>query len=396
MKISIFFRKIRSKYFKFFFNFPDDTVILDNLEKIIGTNKNVFVFPSPGSPWGYMFQRPQQIARVLSSLGYPVIYCIDGTFPEEPDWFVRGISEIEPNLYLYNDGKNNSLLASYSKQLIVWQYWPHQYQSINKYFSIGTRLIYDCIDHKDTFLQYKNLEEDFYSSLNRAGIILGTANSILDSLKESNHDAYFVPNGVNVEDFTILNLSQTRDAEKTDVINKIITIKEKSDYVIGYYGAIAEWMDMDTIEYCASKNPNWSFVLVGQNYPNIRLLKQSNIYFLERVNYTLIPQLLQQFDIAIIPFVINNITLNTSPVKLYEYMAGGKPIVSSKLPEIEKYDSVLIAEDKFEFEDKLHEAINLINDKAYLKTLKEEAENNTWLKRVDSVLNLMRDRGLLK
>lgn len=397
MKSSIILRKIKRKYFKNFMFFPDSESILKKLDEITAVNNKIFVFPSPGSPWGYMFQRPQQIARVLSSLGYPVIYCVDGSFPEEPDWFVRGITEIESNLYLYNDGNDCSLLAGYSDHLIVWQYWPHQYESINRYYSSKTTIIYDCIDHINTFLPYEGIETDFYRSLDRSEMILTTASSIYDSLNEKNYITHLVPNGVDIKDFTGVNLSQTNEVKRiNNTLKRLEEVKKYSDYVIGYYGAIAEWMDMHLLEYCARRNRNWSFVLVGQIYPNIQLLNQPNVYFFNRVDYSLIPLLLEEFDVSIIPFIINDITLSTSPVKLFEYMAGGKPIVSTKLPEVGKYDSVLVAEDKYDFEKKLHQAISLINDRPYLALLKDDAENNTWLQRVNTVLKIMIDRGLLK
>ena len=92
---------------------------------------------------------------------------------------------------------------------------------------------------------------------------------------------------------------------------------------------------------------------------------------------------------ATIPFKINNVTLGTSPVKMFEYMAMGLPIVTTPMPECMLYKSVFIAKDATEFEKQIRAAIAAKTDPAYQKTLQREARENTWDARVDDMVKII-------
>src|SRR5690606_19720783 len=85
--------------------FPSEKVIVSEIEYLLNKHKGkeIYIFPLPTCPWGYMFQRPQQLARALAKEDNVVFYLVDTTFPFAPDWEVRGIKKIEKNLYLFND-----------------------------------------------------------------------------------------------------------------------------------------------------------------------------------------------------------------------------------------------------------------------------------------------------
>ncbi len=106
--------------------------------------------------------------------------------------------------------------------------------------------------------------------------------------------------------------------------------------VIGYFGAIAEWFDIDLVAHCAKTLPECDFVLIGstagadvsafRDLPNVRLTGE--------VAYENLPAYLHAFDVCLIPFKTNELTLCTNPVKVYEYLAAGKPVVATDLPEV--------------------------------------------------------------
>ena len=95
-------------------------------------------------------------------------------------------------------------------------------------------------------------------------------------------------------------------------------------------------------------------------------------------------------DILTIPFKINDITKSTSPVKIFEYMALHKPIVTTDLNECRKYKSVLIAKNHDEFITKLEEALKLENNKKYINLLDQEAQENDWSKKAEAIINLIK------
>lgn len=377
---------------KWLLRFPNDKRMENQLNKIRETHKGktLYVFPLPSCPWGYMFQRPQQLARGLARKGNVVFYMVDTSFPHGPDWYVRGISEIESNVYLVNDNNKGKLFAKVfsEEELNIWQYWPHQLDLIKEWNIIlnKTIKIYDCIDHIETFLSYPNIKDDFLKSIMDADILLASAKNIQKDLMKIREDCLYIPNGVNFNDFVGFTGHKWEGLEK---------IKSESKTIIGYYGAIAEWFDFKTIEYIANKNPNWTILLVGEIYPTVlekvkEFERYKNVKFLDRVDYKYIPQLLSIFDVAILPFRLNNITLSTSPVKIFEYVAGGKPVVSSPLPEVIDIDGIFIGNDSIEFNRLVSVALSQKDNKEFSTEMRQIAQENTWDKRIETVLQFQK------
>jgi glycosyltransferase involved in cell wall biosynthesis len=122
------------------------------------------------------------------------------------------------------------------------------------------------------------------------------------------------------------------------------------------------------------------------------ILSLPNIHWLGPRDYSQLPNYLRHFTVATIPFLINNITLATSPIKLFEYMAAGKPIVTSDLPECRKYPGVLVARNPKEFIQHLERALTLTHDSGYIQQLYETARENTWEARVNQIIRALEIR----
>ena len=127
-----------------------------------------------------------------------------------------------------------------------------------------------------------------------------------------------------------------------DAFKKVLEIGQP---VIGYYGALAKWFDYDLIKKI-SQTGRYQIVLFGIAYDDSLeksgLDKFENIHFLGAKNYNILQNYAAHMDVLTIPFLINDITRATSPVKLFEYMAMNKPIVTTDMDECRKYKSVLI------------------------------------------------------
>jgi len=167
-------------------------------------------------------------------------------------------------------------------------------------------------------------------------------------------------------------------------------ILAKSQPVIGYYGALARWFDYDLLRRVALLRPDYQFVLIGPDYDGTvelsEILKINNIHWLGVKPYAELSHYLQYFDVATIPFKINEITHSTSPLKLFEYMAGEKPIVITPMQESMQYPGVLIGEDAKQFAQKLDTALKMRDDQTYLSHLRQIALENTWEKRAEEIL----------
>ncbi|MBM4379992.1 MAG: glycosyltransferase, partial [Deltaproteobacteria bacterium] len=169
--------------------------------------------------------------------------------------------------------------------------------------------------------------------------------------------------------------------------------------VVGYFGALAKWFDYDLVRHLARARPEYRLVLIGPDYDGSLKASSvsdlSNVTCLGPIDYRLLPRYAQHFDVSTIPFVLNDITASTSPIKLFEYMALGHPIVTTNMPECRKYRSALIAHSREEFVEQVDRALALRGDESYLKVLRDEASSNTWKSKAEEISRLLvRSYGL--
>jgi len=151
--------------------------------------------------------------------------------------------------------------------------------------------------------------------------------------------------------------------------------------VAGYIGAIAEWFDTELFIRVAKDLPDWRFVLVGSsvgcNVGEIKALP--NVEMVGEVEYSLLPSYLARFDVCIIPFKITELTKATNPVKVYEYLCAGRPVVSTPLPELLLLEElVLIGDDPMSFADQLEKAFKMSKDKQITNHFRAWAQDQDW------------------
>jgi glycosyltransferase involved in cell wall biosynthesis len=131
--------------------------------------------------------------------------------------------------------------------------------------------------------------------------------------------------------------------------------------VIGYIGALDDWFDVEAVRVAAHRQPGWQFVLIGriETHSVLALKELPNVKFLGELPHSELRAHLADFDVGLIPFLRNELTLAANPIKLYEYLSYGLPVVSSRLPEVEMLgDLVYIADGPEDFADKVEAAAN--------------------------------------
>jgi len=181
------------------------------------------------------------------------------------------------------------------------------------------------------------------------------------------------------------------NAGEFDHFNKTISdfsLKEFENPIIGYFGAVAEWFDTDLIEFLANNFSRGTFIIIGHTFgADIRKLQKfKNIKFLGELPYFELPKYLHNFDVCIIPFKITTLTKATLPVKVFEFLAAGKPVVTTKLPELDHMKNlVYIAETKDDFLKKINVALQE-NDEKLIKQRIEFAAKNTWKNRFEDLV----------
>ena len=146
----------------------------------------------------------------------------------------------------------------------------------------------------------------------------------------------------------------------------------------------------------AKKRPEYNIVLIGSKYDDSleksNIEKLENVYFLGTKDYKILKNYASRFNICTVPFIINDITKATSPLKIFEYMALEKPIVTTAMDECKKYESIFIANNKDEFIELIDKALKLNKkeNEKYYETLKKEALENTWESKAKSICNLLK------
>lgn len=352
------------------------------------------------SSFGYnvpLFQRPQHIANNLSKNKCLVIYEVT-TMTDK----VKTLKKFNDNLYLfnYNNVSLNKLLMNELKKSNKSKYiqlystdWKLSIKDIENYLANGFGFIYEYIDHISPELAgTKNIPQnivdkyDFVMSNDEVYVVV-TADLLKKDVesKRGKKNLVFSSNGVDYDFLQKLDKDFEFEQEFVDIL-------DKKKPIICYYGALAKWFDYDLIKKIAKTN-KYSIVLFGIKYDESyeeNINDEKNIYFMGPRDYKVLKNYASKCDILIIPFLINDITRSTSPVKIFEYMALHKPIVTTDMNECRKYDSVLIGKTHKEFIDKLDEAIKLQKDKKYIKLLDKEARENDWSKKANAIIELIK------
>jgi glycosyltransferase involved in cell wall biosynthesis len=356
----------------------------DLLRQIISEYNGVspqIIFP-PGLSWGkQLFQRPQQIAVSLARHGALVFYM------EEPlTHNSTPFQKVEERLFLCRVPIETFWVMNtpvvYTLTWMLSKYW----------MAIDTpRLVYDYVDNLDTFVGNRfELRRSHDRLLKRADVVLVTAQRLKSQVKDQRPDAVYCPNGCDYRHF--VQARQPCSATPPDDIAAILALGKP---VIGYYGALANWFDADLLQRVAYQKPDFSFVLVGPDHEDFlrssTLLAQPNIYWLGAKPYQQLPDYLRCFDVAMIPFKLNEITHATSPVKLFEYMAAEKPVVITPMQESMQYPGVLVGANAIEFTTQIIEALKLKQSPAYLELLDQTALANTWDMRGLQILKILRN-----
>jgi glycosyltransferase involved in cell wall biosynthesis len=265
--------------------------------------------------------------------------------------------------------------------IILWSYFP---MFVGYFDQIKSKIkIFDTVDNwieHNNFKSYKERLKNNYNYIDKNTDLIFTVSEDLLKLFPNNKNTHWIPNGVDTEKFKINNL-EFRIKDKNS-----ITIKKP---IIGYVGFIQNRIDMDLIKYIAEQNLNKSIVLIGEVWPDASIEKiknKKNVYLLGHIKYQELPKYIQQFDIAIIPHKINKFTKSMNPLKLYDYLACGKPVVTTPIAGIENFkDLINIAFSKEEFNNKIQEALK--NNTEELEKIRiNSIQNHSWGKRIDDIL----------
>ncbi|WP_169853203.1 glycosyltransferase [Anaerohalosphaera lusitana] len=208
----------------------------------------------------------------------------------------------------------------------------------------------------------------------------------LYDLKRSQHsNVHYIPHGVDYSLFKEAAASGSKHPAATNVPSPII----------GYYGSLTPNNDIETLKHCADKLPSYSFILAGQitggDYED--LLAKPNVHYIGKQPYEQIPSLCASFDVCLLPWRVTDWIRHCNPLKLAEYMASGRPIVSVRIDEVASLYNELIsvADSPQSFCDAIvHELTN--DTEARSKQRQQLAQDRSWTAQVDKISELIASR----
>ena len=385
-------------------NFIKNNKVSERLDEILSKNsyERIIIWRSSFG-WNVpLFQRPQHISLGLSKQKCLVFYEVTH-FTDK----IKDLEEINNNLILINLENKSiqkilfSKLKNINKPKYIQIYstdWNMKLEELKEYIKNGYKIIYEYIDEinpilsgtKDIPINIKEKYEYMLSDKENIFVVV-TADKLKEDIekKRGTEKLVFACNGVDYEHYQNID-----NAFKFDETFEQILKQDKP--IIGYYGAFASWFDYDMVSNLAKQRPEYNIVLIGSKYDDSleksNIEKLENVYFLGTKDYKILKNYASKFNICTVPFLINDITKATSPLKIFEYMALEKPIVTTAMDECKKYKSIFIANNKEEFIELIDKALKLNREEneEYYEILKKEALENTWDSKAKSICNLLK------
>jgi hypothetical protein len=330
---------------------------------------------TPTVDWHSLRQRPQQLARALARAGVLTIYVT----PNYSHDRVSRYEQVEDNLFLLSDQVH---VSGFPVDLL-YVLWATNNEYLDK--QAHRSAVYDYMDELQLLKEHcPDCEERHADLLRRSDLVTASSRVLLESVQRTRSGpVLYLPNGVDYEHFHL--------ARRPEPPPDMLPILDVGKPVLGYYGAFARWIDFALLDAIASARPDWSLCLIGPDHDGAMAgsglaERHGNVFWFGAKPYGLLPRYLAWFDVAAVPFAVNRVTKSVSPVKLFEYMAGGKPIISTDLPECRDRAGVFVARDPEEFLSLLDSAYRRRSDPKYLAKLDEHALANTWDARVRVLL----------
>lgn len=350
--------------------------------------------------WSFRYQRPQQIMSQFAAQGHRVFFISPGHFLSPHASPRVRVRPLRANLYavslaaarapqIYREeisGLNGELLLESLAALrdefqidqavsyVMIASWNQVALEARKRWGWWT--LYDCMDEWENFPGVSHAVVKIETELAQAcDLLVVTATKLWNKWQSLNRPMVLARNGVDYAAYAAR-------------IQPNLLLQEIAHPIIGYFGAIADWFELDWVVYAARQRPQYTFVLLGGIFEVdvSKLRALSNVRLLSQQPYETMPQYLYHFDVCIIPFKRNATTEATDPVKLYEYFSAGRPVVSAMLPEIEPYrDLIYFAQDQTEFVAQLDTAVAEA-DASRVAARRAMAQQNTWRTRYEQIM----------
>ena len=337
--------------------------------------------------WNFVYQRPQHLMSRFAQRGK--VYFIEEAL-DDKGWEGLNLSSPTKSLRVVTPylGSNLSpaerevrvstmlrglLSTNGIDEFISWYYSPMALGYSKTLFPMLT--VYDCMDELSLFKFAPPELKERENLLFQMADVVFTGGHTLFELKRTQHDnVYAFPSSIDKSHF------ESARADLADPVDQ----RDIPHPRFGFYGVLDERLNIDLIRELAAARPEWHFVLIG---PVVKidpdtLPVASNIHYLGGKYYKDLPSYLSGWDVAIMPFAINDSTKYISPTKTPEYLAGGKPVISTPISDVVndygRFNLVHIADTANDFVQAGENILSDNNRKEWLAQVDEHLANNSW------------------
>lgn len=297
--------------------------------------------------WGFVLQRPQHLLTRLA--GRWRVFFVEEPVPTEGNAFIETrvvgpqLTVLVPHTPVAMPGFHDDQLAVLQplvtawmaaeqvRNPVVWLYTPMALPLVEPLDP--SCVVYDCMDELSAFKGApRQLRQRETALMKRAAVVFTGGPSLFDAKRNQHPSVHCIPSSVDAKHYDPASLRDDSDEYQAvhDLQGSIAGPR------IGYFGVIDERLDLSLVERVADHNPDWQVVMVG---PVVKidpesLPRRDNIHWLGMQGYERLPYFLAGWDVAMMPFALNEATRFISPTKTLEYMAGGKPVVSTAVKDV--------------------------------------------------------------
>lgn len=333
------------------------------------------VFYPPTIPWGKLTQRPQQLMGWFAKLGWTAVFHDIGMQRVQPP-----VVQVHPGLYLLSRHSRPEALrdkVNLTHPVILWITYPPHSSLVGSMYAEDLVVFDICDMPSEEFLPWKKWMKEMFS---KASVVFTASQVLYDTFSRSHPSVHCVPNGADWQHFAPVPRRTPADFPR------------RAGRVAGYHGALASWLDWRLIQRVAETMPDWNFVFVGPplGLDPKWLPKRPNIFYLGEKSYEELPSYVGAFDVGMVPFEVREVTAASDPIKVYEYLASGKPVVTTNLPALPGRPGVYLAKNEAEFAAMLQKAVAEDSEAGREERL-DFAREHSWENRARQIMTVVND-----
>ena len=328
--------------------------------------------------WDFLWQVHQEVAVRFAKAGNRVLYIentgIRGPRPQDSAriarrlqrWigslFAGGVREVLPNILVLSPlvlppfrgriarrinrwlllAALRRVLTPRGRDLLMWTYLPTD---------TAVELIRSLSTEKNVVVYYCGADFSLLASdpvacrntevelLELTDIVLTICPALADRCQLTNDNVNIVPPVIDLDTFPLSQFRERPSDQQSASGTQPTALQKLPRPVIGYVGGLHRLLDVDLLAAMIRKRPGWSWVFVGGETADMRKLRTlPNVQFAGQLPHQNLANWIEQFDVCIVPYLNNGLTATVVPMKIGEYLAMGKPVVSTDLPMVREFN----------------------------------------------------------